>query len=105
MKVIYPAMVWGTLCWYKKLGDSMMEKRMIHVLGVFHREFGVITRIIPPVIGITLYFSLKLETHKLSRGWTYEPPTSLRRNAAAQGKSKKLKNSNFKALVNKMFHH
>ena len=52
---------------------------MTGILGRFYQEFGIITRIIPPVVGKVLQFTMKLEDNRLKNGWTYDPKTIYKR--------------------------
>jgi hypothetical protein len=45
----------------------------------FKRESGVISRMLPVVLGPVLLWTTKREERRLARGKTYEPPTILER--------------------------
>jgi hypothetical protein len=45
------------------------------ILKEIHREFGMKSRLIAPLVGRYLRIKLSLEDRRLRRGWTYEPPT------------------------------
>jgi len=73
--------IWGMKKWYKN--DKLMEAKLNEILNDLYKEFGLITRLIAPVVGIFVYYTIKKESKRLERGWTYEPQTQYRKNAAA----------------------
>ena len=45
------------------------------VLKEIHREFGVKSKLVAPLVGRYLRIKLSREDRRLRKGWTYEPPT------------------------------
>jgi hypothetical protein len=53
---------------------------MSSLLKDIYHEFGLLPRLIAPLIGNFLYFTLKREEKHISKGWTYEPATVVEKN-------------------------
>ena len=52
-------------------------------------EFGLVSRVLVPVIGRYILRKLKQEDRRLARGWTYEPPTFYEKNSQAVAETPK----------------
>ncbi len=68
---------------------------MDHLLQDIYREFGWKTRMIAPLVGVSVYITLKIEEKRLANGWTYEPPSFYEKNKAALA----LKDTNISRVV------
>jgi hypothetical protein len=65
--------LWAARNWYRS--DRALAARISKVLDDIYKEFGLKARLAAPVLGAILRFTLGREDRRLSRGWTYEPPT------------------------------
>ncbi len=59
--------------------DENVSQQIRTLRGEFKRESGVISRLMPAVLGPTLLWTTRREEKRLARGKTYEPPTILER--------------------------
>jgi len=73
LAVGYAAALWATARWYRS--DPAMRAKITAILDDICREFGLKSRLAAPALGAILRFTLGREDRRLSRGWTYEPPT------------------------------
>jgi len=80
LKSTYSAAVWAMKKWYRK--DRTIHRKIGSLLQDLYREFGW-TRIIAPVLGIYVYFTLKKEQKRMESGWTYEPRMFCEKNLKA----------------------
>ncbi len=81
LKTTYAGAVWAMKKSYRK--NKNMKKKMDHLLQDIYREFGWKTRMIAPLVGVSVYITLKIEEKRLANGWTYEPPSFYEKNKAA----------------------
>ena len=81
LKTTYAGAVWAMKKSYRK--NKKMKKKMDHLLKDIYREFGWKTKMIAPLVGVSVYISLKIEEKRLANGWTYEPPSFYEKNKAA----------------------
>ena len=79
--VTYGSCLWAARRWYR--GDESMTNKISGTLKELYEELGLKARMIAPVAGRYVYGKLVREERRLSRGWTYEPPTFYEHNAAA----------------------
>jgi len=77
----YAGAVWATRQWYG--GDSRIARMADDLLNDIYAEFGLLPRIVAPLIGRYALFTLKREEKKLAEGWAYEPDSLYRKNPAA----------------------
>jgi hypothetical protein len=77
----YAGAVWAMKKWYR--GDDRLAGKMDALLQDIYATFGLVTRIITPLIGHYAYRSLQKEEARLARGFTYEPACAYEKNAAA----------------------
>jgi len=83
----YAGCVWAMTRWYRD--DMRMRKKTASILNDLYMEFGFPTRILAPVIGTFLRFTLRKEAKRLEQGWTYEPRMIYEKNARALELEKK----------------
>ena len=69
----YAGSIWAARRWFRK--DSEMAEKMSLLLDDMYGEFGLKARLLAPLVGRFLRFTLWREDRRLNRGWTYEPPT------------------------------
>ncbi|UCD28631.1 MAG: cobalamin-dependent protein [Planctomycetota bacterium] len=65
--------IWATIRWFRN--HPLLSAKFSTLLKDVYREFGLKSRLAAPVVGRYIYSMLKREERRLSRGWTYEPPT------------------------------
>jgi radical SAM superfamily enzyme YgiQ (UPF0313 family) len=73
LRLGWTSVLWASKKWYRK--DPVLKKKISVILKDFRREFGLSARLASWVGGRVLWFRLRREAKRLSRGWTYEPPT------------------------------
>lgn len=83
----YAGSIWAMIKWYEK--DERMKGKIRALLLDIYKTFGWKTRVIAPVIGRYVLFSLKREDKRLKEGWLYEPSCFYDKNAAAIALEKK----------------
>jgi hypothetical protein len=81
MATTYAAVVAATRCYYRR--SPSMRDRLSRLLGDLFREFGWMARLYAAVGGPYVHWTVRREERRLSRGWTYEPPTFYEHNDAA----------------------
>ena len=75
---IYGSALWAMERQFKKVDQSVSQQ--IRALRYeFRRESGLISRMLPSVLGPILLWTTRREEKRLARGTTYEPPTILER--------------------------
>jgi hypothetical protein len=79
---IYAGVMWVIKKWYNN--DMHMVKKMDAILRDIYQEFGLISRILAPLIGRLAFFTIQRESKRLKEGWTYEPPTIYEKNDRAR---------------------
>lgn len=88
LKSTYAAAVWTIREWYRN--DREIAARADRLLKDIFREFGWMPRLVAPLIGRYALFTLRKEEERLAAGWSYEPRSSYRKNAAALALKKEL---------------
>lgn len=73
LRSTYTGAVWAMRKWYA--GNETMKGKMDSLLRDLYRTFGWKTRMLAPLIGTYVLWSMKREERRLARGWTYEPET------------------------------
>jgi hypothetical protein len=61
----------------------VLSAKTSRILTDIHHEFGLKSRLVAPLLGRYLRFTLGREDRRLRRGWTYEPPTFYETNQMA----------------------
>ena len=82
LRTSYAGAVWAMAKWYR--ANTQVEPRMKKLLDRLYKDFGWTTRIMAPVVGSYLHFTLKKEERHLAGGWAYEPRSFIEKNAAAR---------------------
>jgi radical SAM superfamily enzyme YgiQ (UPF0313 family) len=73
LRLGWTSVLWASKRWFKK--DPVLKNKISDLLEDFRREFGMGARLAAWVGGRVLWLKLRREARRLSRGWTYEPPT------------------------------
>jgi len=75
---IYSSALWAMERQFQRVDRGVSEK--IHSLREeFRRESGIVSRLLPAVLGPVLLWTTRREERRLAGGKTYEPPTILER--------------------------
>ncbi len=82
LKRNHAAAIWAMRTWYRD--DSVVHPKIDHILRDLYNEFGFQTRVLAPILGRFVYYTMKREARRLARGWTYEPTTVYEKNARAR---------------------
>ena len=75
---IYSAALWAMERRFRKV-DLNVSEEISALRQEFKRESGLISRMMPAVLGPVLLWTTRREEKRLARGMTYEPPTILER--------------------------
>lgn len=85
---IHAAAIYAMQHYYRS--DNKLREKSKAILNELYSEFGLITRIVAPILGTFLNFTIRREDNRLKRGWTYEPPVIYQKNASALELDKQL---------------
>ena len=75
---IYSSALWAMEQQFRKV-DSEVSEQIRSLREEFKRESGIISRMMPAVLGPVLLWTTRREERRLAEGKTYEPPTILER--------------------------
>jgi radical SAM superfamily enzyme YgiQ (UPF0313 family) len=75
---VYSSALWAMERQFRKV-DGKVSDEIRSVREEFKRESGIISRLMPAVLGPVLLWTTRREEKRLARGRTYEPPTILER--------------------------
>jgi radical SAM superfamily enzyme YgiQ (UPF0313 family) len=75
---VYSSALWAMERQFRKV-DVRVSDQIRALRGDFRRESGIVSRLMPAVLGPVLLWSTRREEKRLARGKTYEPPTILER--------------------------
>jgi hypothetical protein len=78
----YAGAVWAMKRYYRD--SPTLFSKMSALLSDIHREFGLTTRILAPLIGIFAYLRLLMEEARLTKNWSYEPTPFYEKNSKAK---------------------
>jgi len=81
LRSTYAGAVWVIRKWYRN--DRRIADRADRLLKDIYAAFGLMPRLLAPVLGRYVYFTMKREEARLAAGWTYEPACFCEKNAAA----------------------
>ena len=82
LPVMFAGALWAAKRWLEP--NPNLAARMSEVLTDIQREFGLRSRLAAPLAGTLIRMTLAYEEWRLSRGWTYEPPTILEHKPALE---------------------
>ncbi|HEV2395579.1 MAG TPA: B12-binding domain-containing radical SAM protein [Candidatus Sulfotelmatobacter sp.] len=75
---IYSSALWAMEHQFRKV-DAKVSEEIRSLREEFRRESGVVSRMMPAVLGPVLLWTTRREEKRLAKGKTYEPPTILER--------------------------
>jgi radical SAM superfamily enzyme YgiQ (UPF0313 family) len=75
---VYSSALWAMERQFRKV-DAKVSDQIRALRAEFKRESGVVSRMMPAVLGPVLLWTTRREESRLRRGKTYEPPTILER--------------------------
>lgn len=75
---VYSSALWAMERQFRKV-DEKVSENIRALRGEFRHESGVISRVMPAVLGPVLLWTTRREEKRLARGKTYEPPTIVER--------------------------
>jgi len=81
LRSTYAGAVWMIRKWYRR--DRRVADRADRLLKDIYAAFGLLPRMLAPVLGRYVYFTMKREEARLAAGWTYEPACFREKNEAA----------------------
>jgi radical SAM superfamily enzyme YgiQ (UPF0313 family) len=81
LRTTYAGAVWAMRSQFAR--NTPMAAEMKRLLQDLYKTFGLRTRLIAPLVGRVLLFTLRREEKRLARGWTYEPKTFYEKNPSA----------------------
>jgi hypothetical protein len=64
--------------------DHKVSEQIRELRREFKQESGIVSRMLPAVLGPVLLWTTRREEKRLARGKTYEPPTILERSNWAE---------------------
>ncbi len=79
LATVYAGALWAAKRWSRS--KPALRQKIGGILRDIHAEFGLKSRLCAPIIGYYLKLSIGREAKRLSKGWTYEPPTFYDMNA------------------------
>jgi hypothetical protein len=93
LRNMYAGAVWAMKRWYRN--DKVLHKQLADLLKDIYTTLGLQPRLVAPVIGQYIYWTMKIEEKRFATGWTMEPRTFFEKNRAALGEvtNKKLAES------------
>ena len=74
LRTTYAGAIWAMTKWYRH--DKQMVQKMRALLIELYKTFGIVTRIITPLIGRYALSAMKKEEKRMANGWNSEPVTS-----------------------------
>jgi hypothetical protein len=75
---IYSSALWAMERQFRKV-DHNVSEQIRALRQEFKQESGIVSRLLPALLGPVLLWTTRREEKRLARGTTYEPPTILER--------------------------
>ena len=75
---VYSSALWAMQRQFRKV-DRNVSEQIRALRQEFKQESGIVSRMLPAVLGPVLLWTTRREERRLARGKTYEPPTILER--------------------------
>lgn len=92
----YAPAVWAVRKWFTK--QPKLRARIDAVLKDMYKTLGWKARLIAPLAGRYIHYTIGQEQKRLNAGWSYEPPTFYEKNAAALALSSATKSNPAKTI-------
>lgn len=81
LRTMYAGAVWAMKKWYRH--DKILHQQISDILKDIHTTLGWQPRLVAPVAGRYIYWTMKREEKRVAAGWTIEPKTFFEKNQAA----------------------
>ena len=78
---MYAGAVWAMKKWYRH--DKVLHQQLADLLEDIYTTLGWQPRLVAPVAGRYIYWTMKREEKRVAAGWTIEPKTFFEKNQAA----------------------
>jgi len=82
LRTMYAGAVWAMRKWYRQ--DDVLYQKLDDLLQDIYDTLGLQPRLVAPVAGRYIHWTMKREERRLASGWTLEPKTFFEKNQAAQ---------------------
>jgi len=82
LRSMYAGAVWAMMRWYRH--DKVLYGQLGDLLQDIYATLGLQPRLVAPLAGRYIYWTMKREEKRLAGGWTIEPRTFLEKNQAAR---------------------
>jgi hypothetical protein len=81
LRTIYAGAVWAMKKWYQH--DKVLHQQLADLLKDIYTTLGWQPRLVAPVAGRYIFWTMKREEKRVAAGWTIEPKTFFEKNQAA----------------------
>jgi hypothetical protein len=81
LRTMYAGAVWAMKKWYRH--DKVLHQQLADLLADIYSTLGWQPRLVAPVAGRYIYWTMKKEEKRVAAGWTIEPKTFFEKNQAA----------------------
>lgn len=81
LRNMYAGAVWAMKKWYRH--DKIMHQQLADLLKDIYATLGLQPRLVAPVAGRYIYWTMRREEKRFAAGWTIEPKTFFEKNQAA----------------------
>ncbi len=82
LRTMYAGAVWAMKKWYRH--DKVLSQRLAGLLDDIYTTLGLQPRLVAPIAGRYIYWTMKKEEKRFAAGWTLEPTTFFEKNSAAE---------------------
>jgi radical SAM superfamily enzyme YgiQ (UPF0313 family) len=82
LRSMYAGAIWAMKKWYRQEKD--LHQQLDDLLLDIYNTLGLQPRLLAPLVGRYVYWTMKKEEKRMASGWTLEPKTFLEKNQAAQ---------------------
>jgi radical SAM superfamily enzyme YgiQ (UPF0313 family) len=81
LRSMYAGAIWAMKKWYRQEKD--LHQQLDDLLRDIYNTLGLQPRLVAPLVGRYVYWTMKKEEKRMASGWTLEPKTFLEKNLAA----------------------
>jgi hypothetical protein len=81
LRTMYAGAIWAMKKWYRH--DKVLHLQLEDLLRDIYTTLGWQPRLVAPVVGRYIYWTMKREEKRVAAGWTIEPKTFFEKNQAA----------------------